>query len=590
MSASRTLVAVCTVSLLSVVTRGSEPTTPLLVPSTPPADAAPNEVLPFPAVEKTLPNGLKIIVVRTGFPNIVSLQIPVNSGSRNEIEAGKTGFAHFFEHMMFRGTRTYPPDRYQGILTRAGARQNAYTDQDFTNYHTTFAKEDLETMIEIEADRFKNLEYSVEGFKTESRAILGEYNKNSSNPIVKLDEVQRNAAFTTHTYKHTGMGFIKDVEDMPNQFDYARTFFERWYRPEYTTIIVAGDVDPAAVIPLVEKYWGDWKRGSYTLQVPREPEPRGPVYAHVPWESATLPWLTAVFHGPAFSDTEKDFAAMSVLLDLHFGETSDLYKRLVEQEQKVDALFTDNPGTKDPELSGAYARVKKVEDLAYVRDEILKTFALARSQVVPAKRLADAKSNLRYSFVRSLDNTERIGATLARFVRHDRSFDTLNKVYRVYASLTPEDLLRTARKYFQDRRLVMTTLAHEKLPETIGKPAALATLAPRPETVRAPDKDLVRIESRLPQVVVKLLFPVGSAHDPKGKEGLAQLAGSMVSDAGSKEMRIDEINRALYPMAGSLGAQVDREMTTFTLSVHRDNWKAFADAVLPMLLETTSSA
>ena len=585
MSASRILAAVCAVSLFAIVTRGEEPSPVRTAGVTPTPSAAGNDVLPFQAVEKTMKNGLKVIVVRTGFPNIVSLQIPVNSGSRNEIEAGKTGFAHFFEHMMFRGTRTYPPDRYQQILTRAGARQNAYTDQDFTNYHTTFAKEDLAIMIEIEADRFKNLEYSVEAFKTESRAILGEYNKNSANPIRKLDEVQRNAAFTLHTYKHTGMGFIKDVEDMPNQFDYARTFFDRWYRPEYSTIIVAGDVEPAAVIRLVEKHWGDWHRGSYTLQVPREPEPRGPVYAHVPWESATLPWLTAVFHGPAFSDTEKDFAAMDVLLDLHFGETSDVYKRLVEQEQKVDALFTDNPGTEDPELSGVYARVKKVEDLAYVRDEILKTYALARSQAVPAKRLADAKSNLRYSFVRSLDNTERIAGTLARFVRYDRSFDTLNKAYRVYASLTPEDLLAAARKYFQDNRLVMTTLAHEKLPESIGKSAALATLEPKSQVRVGAGRELVRIESPLPQVVVKLLFPVGSAHDPKGKEGLAQLAGSMVTDAGSKEMRIDEVNRALYPMAGSAGAQVDREMTTFTLSVHRDNWKAFADTALPMLLE-----
>ena len=586
MAVSRILAAACAASLLAVMTGGAEPSVAEAGAASAPPATGPSDVLPFRAVEKTLPNGLRVIVVRTGFPNIVSLQIPVNSGSRNEIEPGKTGFAHFFEHMMFRGTRAYPPEKYQGILTRAGARQNAYTDQDFTNYHTTFAKEDLETMIAIEADRFKNLEYSVEGFKTESRAILGEYNKNSANPIVKLDEVQRNAAFSTHTYKHTGMGFLRDVEDMPNQFEYAKTFFDRWYRPEYTTVIVAGDVDAATVIPLVEKYWSDWKRGSYTLQVPREPEPKGPVYAHVPWESATLPWITAVFHGPAFSDTEKDSAAMDVLLDLHFGETSDLYKRLVEQEQKVDALFTDNPRTEDPELSGVYARVKKAEDLAYVRDEILKTYALARTQAVPAKRLADAKSSLRYSFVRSLDNTERIAAILARFVRYDRSFDTLNRAYRVYASLTPEDLLAVARRYFQDNRLVMTTLSHEKLPETIGKPAALATLAPKPPpSAGAAGRELVRIESPLPQVVVKLLFPVGSAHDPKGKEGLALLAGSMVAEAGSKEMRIDEISRALYPMAGSISAQVDREMTTFTLSIHRDNWKPFADVVLPMLLE-----
>src|SRR4026209_143866 len=113
-------------------------------------------LLPFKAVERTLPNGLRVIVVPTGLPNLVSLQIPVQTGSRNEVEAGKTGFAHFFEHMMFRGTKAYPPEAYEAILTRAGARQNAYTTDDFTNYHVTFAKDDLEKILEIEADRFQN--------------------------------------------------------------------------------------------------------------------------------------------------------------------------------------------------------------------------------------------------------------------------------------------------------------------------------------------------------------------------------------------------------------------------------------------------
>src|SRR5262245_31010996 len=96
------------------------------------------DILPFKATEKTLPNGLRVIVVPTGLPNIVSLQIPVQTGSRNEVEAGKSGFAHFFEHMMFRGTEKYPPEKYQEIVNRTGARQNAFTSDDFTNYHATF--------------------------------------------------------------------------------------------------------------------------------------------------------------------------------------------------------------------------------------------------------------------------------------------------------------------------------------------------------------------------------------------------------------------------------------------------------------------
>ncbi len=116
------------------------------------------------------------------------------------------------------------------------------------------------------------------------------------------------------------------------------------------------------VLPLVEKYWGGWRRGRYTVD-----DPRGAgaatkaVYAHVPWPAPTLPWVTVAFHGPAFSETGKDFAAVDTLMDLAFGRTSDLYQRLVEQEQKVDQLFPYFPDA-GPVSATVLARVKKIED------------------------------------------------------------------------------------------------------------------------------------------------------------------------------------------------------------------------------------
>jgi zinc protease len=542
------------------------------------------DLLTFHATEKLLPNGLKVIVVPTGFPNIVSLQIPVQTGSRNEVEPGKSGFAHFFEHMMFRGTKAYPPERYQEILTQVGARQNAYTTDDFTNYHTTFSKDDLELMLKVEGDRFQNLSYDEAAFKTESRAVLGEYNKNSANPIVKLDEAQRDRAYTTHTYKHTTMGFIKDIEDMPNQYAYSRQFFERWYRPEHTTVIVAGDVTAEKVIPLVEKYWGNWKPGSAKTTIPQEPPAKGPVYAHVVWPSATLPWVSVAFHGPAFSDVNKDYAAIDILFDLNFGETSDLYKKLVETEQKVDQIFADSGGNQDPSLVTVYARVKKIDDAVFVRDQILATYAAAIAAPPDAKRLAEAKSNARYSFARRLDNTETIAGTLARFVRYSRSYGTVNRLQRVYDSLTPEDVQAVAKTYFTDSNVVVATLSKENFPDAMTTPPALAAVAPKAAAAAA-DLDFVIQKTTLPQLSIKLLFAAGSAHDPKGKEGLAALAASMIAEAGSKDLRIDEINRVLYPMAGVFRDQVDKEMTTFTVSIHRDNARACLDAVLPQLLD-----
>ncbi|HEX6974147.1 MAG TPA: pitrilysin family protein, partial [Vicinamibacterales bacterium] len=565
--------------------------------------AAKNDVLPFKATERTLPNGLKVIVVPTGFPNIVSLQIPVQTGSRNEVEPGKSGFAHFFEHLMFRGTPKTPPAKYQEIMVNAGARENASTGDDFTRYYATFAKEDLPVMLETYADMFQNLAYAEGDFKTEARAILGEYNKNSAEPLRKLFEVQREKFFQAHTYKHTTMGFIKDIENMPNEYEYSKLFFQRWYRPQFTTLIIAGDVTPGQVMPMVEKYWGVWKAGDPAkVTIPKEPAPKGPQYVHVPWTSETLPWVTVGYLGPAFDENSKETPALDILAALYFGPTSELYKKLVVTEQKVDALDVDAPASVDPSLFTVLARVKSPADTIYVRDQIMATIAEAQAHAVPAERLADAKSFNKYAFARTLDSTERIAQVLSAYGPYRRSFDTPNNYYRTLDTLTPVDLQAAAKKYFVHNSLIVTTLSKEPLPkgiESLTAPAATApTAAPAPEKKPAitpiaiatdpgagASIPLVQQKSPLPQLDVKLLFNVGSAHDPAGKEGLAALTASMIAEAGSKAMTVDQIEAALYPMAGAFVAGTDKEMTTFTAVIHKDNWRPFLGIVLPQLLE-----
>ena len=158
-------------SLLPALAAAQSPTAPR---ATTARGAASRDVLPLTATEATLPNGLKVIVVPTGFPNLVSVQIPVQTGSRNEFEPGKSGFAHFFEHMMFRGTPKFPKEKYNEVLTKAGARSNASTSDDRTWYYATFAKEDLESILELMGDQFQNLQYPEDDFKTEARAVLGD--------------------------------------------------------------------------------------------------------------------------------------------------------------------------------------------------------------------------------------------------------------------------------------------------------------------------------------------------------------------------------------------------------------------------------
>ena len=208
---------------------------------------------------------------------------------------------------------------------------------------------------------------------------------------------------------------------------------------------------------------GQLATGAFKTAIPAEPPAQGPLYAQVPWTTATPPWVTVGFHGPAFSTTDNAFVALDTLMDLTFGPTSDLYKRLVEQEQKVDQLFTFTPQTADPQMMSVFARVKDAKDAVYVRSEIEKAFAQARTRAVPAPLLEDAKSNARYSLSHTFDSTEHIAATLARYVRFRRQYGTLNAFYRLQGALTPADLQAAAQKYFTDAGLVVTTLAQRPL-------------------------------------------------------------------------------------------------------------------------------
>ncbi len=419
---------------------------------------AQQKTFPFPYTESDLENGLRLITIPTDAPNLVSVYVVVQTGSRNEVEPGKTGFAHLFEHMMFRGTEKYPAKRYGEVLQNAGAASNAYTSDDLTVYHTTFSKDDLPEILAMEADRFQNLKFTPEDIRTEAGAVLGEYNKNSSDPSRKIDEVLRETAFDRHTYKHTTMGFEADVRDMPNQFDYSQKFFDRYYRPEYATLVVTGDIDPKAVRALVDKSWGSWKHGSYHPDIPAEPPQSGPRTAHVDWPQATLPMLNIAFRAPAYSDTNKDAAALYMLGRLAFSQTSPLYQKLVVTEQKLDSFSASFPRRVDPSLFRVSARLKNPADMDYVQSEILKTIASLSETLLPEAQLNAAKSRERYAFPLQLDNSDSLADAVAGFVALARTTGTIDKYYAVLASLTPEDLRDAARKYLTETSRTTVTL------------------------------------------------------------------------------------------------------------------------------------
>jgi len=576
--------------------------TPATAPKTTP-------VFTLPSLQRELPNGLKVVVVRTPQKGLVSLQIAMQTGSRNEVEAGKTGFAHFFEHMMFRGTERHSADQYQALMKAAGADQNAYTASDYTNYYANFTPADLDTVLELEADRFQNLKYSEEQFRTEALAVKGEYLKNFSNPLAKAQERLLDLAYTTHTYKHTGMGFFADIEKMPDQMEYARTFFDRWYRPEYATLLVVGDVEPEPTFDLVKKHWSGWQRGSYKVEIPAEPEQTSAKYEHVAWESPTLPHLLVGWHAPAFRAESTDLPALTLLAEIHFGETSPLYQKLVVREQLLDQLDYQVPRERDPGMFLLVARLTKPEHAAKVTSAIQDAIVAARAQPVDAAQLARVQSRLKYGFTRSLASAATTGGMLARFVHYERDLETVNRYYASFDRVRPADLVAVAGRVFRDGNRTTISVASQASLEgadafaasgdappatTAATPTVAGTEEPArksPEQIFAERDEAKRLQSDLewgaasaktvlkevvqrsdsPLVDVSLLFDVGAAYDPAGKRGLAALTAALVAQGGSRSRTIEQIQNAYYPYAADLSMQVDKEVTRFSAQVHRDN-------------------
>jgi zinc protease len=409
-----------------------------------------------------LPNGLRLITVPTDYPNLVALYIVVQTGSRNEIEKGKSGYAHLFEHLMFRGSEKFTGDQRDAILKKAGADSNAYTTDDRTVYHEVFSKDDLDKILELEADRFQRLKYEPDAYKTETNAVLGEFNKNSADPQEKAYEVLRATAYKRHTYAHTTMGFIEDIQDMPNQYDYSWQFYSRYYRPEYTTIVVVGDVQSDNVASMVKKYFGDWKRGNYSPDIPDEPSQNEPREANIDWPSETLPIVYVAFRAPAYSDEKKDKPALDLFGQVVFGETSDIYQKLVLQEQKLDSLSYIFEDRMDPELFVVSARIKDVKDVNYVKQQILDTFKRYAKELVPKDKLDFTRSRTRYSFALAMNSSEAIAGTLASYVGLRRTPATLEKLFAVYDSVTPNDMREAAAKHFVDKQRTIVTLTTKK--------------------------------------------------------------------------------------------------------------------------------
>ena len=419
------------------------------------------KILPYPIYQHRLANGLNVVTVPFDSPGLAAFYIVVRVGSRNEVEPGVTGFAHFFEHMMFRGTDKYPREKYNEVLKMTGAGANANTSLDRTIYHMTGNADYLEQMFELESDRFMNLHYSEHDFKTEAGAVKGEYTKNYASPYQQLYENLLNTAFDVHTYKHTTMGFFKDIVDMPNQYEYSIKFFNRFYRPEYSTIVVVGDVNSEKVNELAEKYFGKWEKGNYSVEIPIEPEQKEERSFHLK-DGSIPPYMSMNYKGPAFSDTKIDMPALDVLNTLLFSENSKLYKKLVVEEQKLRFLGGGAMDSRDPYLITIQASFINKDDFQYVRDEITKAINDIKENGVDLKLLDETKSNLKYSYAMNIDNPDAIANSLSHYIYLTGDPESLNRLYALYDKVTVDDIKMVVNKYYLDSGLTIATISADE--------------------------------------------------------------------------------------------------------------------------------
>jgi zinc protease len=433
----------------------------LILSATAAAAAESKPIFPYPIQSATLENGLRVISVPFDSPGIIAYYTIVRTGSRNEVEKGLSGFAHFFEHMMFRGTDRYPQLKYNDVLKSLGADSNAFTNTDMTCYHLTIPASALAKAVEIEADRFQNLKYDDADFQKEARAVLGEYNKGASSPFLILNETIQNTAYQIHPYKHTTIGFLADVKDMPNQYAYSKVFFDRWYRPENCIVIVSGDVDHDELVTLARKEYGPWKRGTAAVEIPAEPPQGEERTVHLTWPAPTLPTMDIAYHIPGGDPRNPDVAALDALGEAVAGETSPLYKALVLDEQKVVDLNVDAEAKRDPGLFEVLTRVRKANDVSEVRRRIQDALTEAGKTPVDAERLSAIKSYLRYAYAAQLVSADAVALAVGRSLAATGRPDSMNELHAAYERLTPDDLIRVAKRYFAPANRTVVILESE---------------------------------------------------------------------------------------------------------------------------------
>jgi len=418
--------------------------------------------------EHKLANGLDLLMYEDHSVPAATVQLWYHVGSKDE-KKGRSGFAHLFEHLMFKGSAHVGPEEHKNFISSIGGRYNATTDFDRTLYFESFPSNYLERVLWMEADRMSSLNVSEENFKSERDVVKEERRLRVDNPpFGRLFEVVLEKTFTTHPYKIEPIGSMADLDAATVQD--VRDFHSLYYVPNNATLVVAGDLDPEAVIRWTEQYFGPIPKGRpIPRDVPKEPAQTAGRRAVDYHPNSPLPAVVITCHIPQAGSPDS-YALQVASNILSAGESSRLYKRMVYEKQMAVAAGGDAILLEDPGVFFFYAILQGGQKPEDGEKELLAETDRLRNEPVAEEELVKAKnqiiSGLVFGRQTAQDKADALG--YAKVILNDLPY--VNRQLAEFQKVTAADVQRVARTYFTpENRTVVYMLPEAMRPKTEGK-------------------------------------------------------------------------------------------------------------------------
>jgi len=394
-----------------------------------------------------LNNGMKILVLEDhSIPN-ANLYLFWKVGSRNEYP-GITGLSHFFEHMMFNGSENYGPKMFDIVMEANGGANNAYTSENVTVYTDWFPSGSIETMFKLEADRICCLNFDDEMIESERGVILSERSTSLENSnYALLGEQVQGTAFFAHPYRWSVIGYESDIRGWKKED--LRNYFKIYYAPNNCVAVVSGDVKVEEVERLARKYFEPIPGGQPPAEVRTvEPEQLGEKRIIVKKEVAS-PNVMISYHIPESKSDE--YYALSLLNSiLSSGNTSRLYKSLVDEKQLATAVYTDMSYSFDPYLFTFYAICNKGVSPDSLENAFYEEIEKIIKEGITEKELQKAKNQKVMGFYKSMETINGKSNTIGTYELFFGDYKKLFNAADEYKKVTGEDIVSTAKRYFTE--------------------------------------------------------------------------------------------------------------------------------------------